>query len=527
MSRLNGLPSPRTVRTESSCSCSRAINYSKRRLCAVESLTQLRMHSECAGEQRWFNTKIDTYARQGPLPGINPLADQVEFMNNILSKGIIHPNEKGHQVYADAIFTKMLDHTYPSPMIRMDPERAKICVSEKIRFQVHESQVGLYEGAVSIDGQPFAQLGENAKEYTFHLKKMPTKPPTLKLPDIKIAFRDNPRQQREQVFNLSIDAPPLYIRYEADKPLVPDPRTGIGRQTEQQEPIRLVVQAAEDPMFMRRVTAEVYLGATLKGEANKPLMTTREEIFRERIQKITPQPPTTPTKKKCPRGLPEYKEDVIDCEPTDDMDTEPVFVEPTGAPFAMWSLVPQDCFQERELAGIPPVTTQTAIPTPVPGESMGQLEVDFDRYGKDYKDFDSPQPQQCQAECAKDPQCRAFTFSQPGAVFPGGHCWLKNTIPPATPRTGFISGAKSATPPVPGEVPAFEIDFDRFGMDYQDFDSPQPQHCQAQCAGDPQCKAFTFSQSGAVFPEAHCWLKHSVPPKTPRTGFVSGTKPVP
>jgi hypothetical protein len=76
----------------------------------------------------------------------------------------------------------------------------------------------------------------------------------------------------------------------------------------------------------------------------------------------------------------------------------------------------------------------------------GEFEPNTDRFGNDYKDFDITRAEQCQAECGKDAQCQAFSFSEAGALFPKGHCWLKDRLPPPTARMGFTSGAKPATP---------------------------------------------------------------------------------
>ncbi|TLY30046.1 MAG: hypothetical protein E6K63_03150 [Nitrospirae bacterium] len=43
--------------------------------------------------------------------------------------------------------------------------------------------------------------------------------------------------------------------------------------------------------------------------------------------------------------------------------------------------------------------------------SPWKIESLFDRLGRGYRGFDSPQVQQCQAACANDPQCKAFTFA--------------------------------------------------------------------------------------------------------------------
>jgi hypothetical protein len=221
--------------------------------------------------------------------------------------------------------------------------------------------------------------------------------------------------------------------------------------------------------------------------------------------------------------LPKYKEEILDCEL--DVGGEPSLpeIEISKEAFYLWSVVPQDCFQEARMTGIRAIKAPGAV-SPVPSEATaGQFETNFDRFGMDYEDFESPNPLECQAACGGDVKCLAFAFSQPGGLFPTGHCWLKNGVPPPTPRSGFISGAKPLVKQAPrGEL---EMNTDRFGSDYKDFDSPKATQCRDECVNDAQCQAFTFSEAGALFPTGHCWLKDRLPPPTARMGFISGAKP--
>ena len=67
---------------------------------------------------------------------------------------------------------------------------------------------------------------------------------------------------------------------------------------------------------------------------------------------------------------------------------------------------------------------------------------------------------------------------------------------------------------------------DRPGSDYKNFDlnSPDPSLCQQACAGDPNCKAFTFVKPGIQGPNARCWLKNTVPAPVSNTCCTSGVK---
>lgn len=71
-----------------------------------------------------------------------------------------------------------------------------------------------------------------------------------------------------------------------------------------------------------------------------------------------------------------------------------------------------------------------------------------------------------------------------------------------------------------------EYDTDRPGMDYKNFDLPSsdPNLCVNACAGDPQCKAFTYVKPGIQGPNARCWLKNSVPASRQSPCCISGIK---
>jgi lysophospholipase L1-like esterase len=64
-------------------------------------------HGECAGGERWVNTIEDAIVRQGPYGiGFNPNCGG-GIRDCIMSYGALHPNEKGHQAYSNAIAEKM------------------------------------------------------------------------------------------------------------------------------------------------------------------------------------------------------------------------------------------------------------------------------------------------------------------------------------------------------------------------------------------------------------------------------------
>ena len=65
---------------------------------------------------------------------------------------------------------------------------------------------------------------------------------------------------------------------------------------------------------------------------------------------------------------------------------------------------------------------------PPPGWSGTTWEPDIDRAGSDYTSFDlqAPRPELCRDRCLGEPQCRAFTYVNPGVQGQQARCWLKN-----------------------------------------------------------------------------------------------------
>lgn len=71
-----------------------------------------------------------------------------------------------------------------------------------------------------------------------------------------------------------------------------------------------------------------------------------------------------------------------------------------------------------------------------------------------------------------------------------------------------------------------ELDTDRLGSDFRDFDLPLalPELCQTICATDINCKAWTYVKPGYQGQRARCWLKNSVPNPSHDTCCISGVK---
>ena len=99
-------------------------------------------------------------------------------------------------------------------------------------------------------------------------------------------------------------------------------------------------------------------------------------------------------------------------------------------------------------------------PQPKAGCTSGQkppvartlsIEPSTDRLGADYRIFDlaAPNVEPCRRACADDPRCAAYTYADPGLVSPQPRCFLKKAAPPARPKAGCTSGARSGPPITP------------------------------------------------------------------------------
>jgi hypothetical protein len=74
---------------------------------------------------------------------------------------------------------------------------------------------------------------------------------------------------------------------------------------------------------------------------------------------------------------------------------------------------------------------------------VGELEYSIDRYGGDYKSFETkpdPKGKACADACHAETQCRAWTYRRPGYGATVARCFLKETIKPPRRRPCCISG---------------------------------------------------------------------------------------
>jgi len=80
---------------------------------------------------------------------------------------------------------------------------------------------------------------------------------------------------------------------------------------------------------------------------------------------------------------------------------------------------------------------------------------------------------------------------------------------------------------LPGIVPArAQTAFDRPGGDYLNtpVTSGDPEDCALLCERDRRCRSWSFSYPDVEGAPAVCWLKNTVPPRTPANCCISGVR---
>ena len=74
---------------------------------------------------------------------------------------------------------------------------------------------------------------------------------------------------------------------------------------------------------------------------------------------------------------------------------------------------------------------------------VGETEYSIDRYGGDYKAFETkadPKGKACADACKAEQRCRAWTYRRAGYGTTAPHCYLKESIKPPHHRPCCISG---------------------------------------------------------------------------------------
>jgi hypothetical protein len=106
---------------------------------------------------------------------------------------------------------------------------------------------------------------------------------------------------------------------------------------------------------------------------------------------------------------------------------------------------PAMCYLKRDV--VPPVTSNCCV-SGVRGAGViepqsGGVEYSIDRYGGDYRSFETPADptgKACAEACQSENKCRAWTYRRPGYGTPAARCYLKETIKPPRRRPCCVSG---------------------------------------------------------------------------------------
>ena len=188
-----------------------------------------------------------------------------------------------------------------------------------------------------------------------------------------------------------------------------------------------------------------------------------------------------------------------------------------GARCVAWSFSDGTCFLKEVVPNWVPRWYRTSVGTsglnPNRDGSGRVPNAGWDLAGPDYATRTLGAHADCATACSRDARCRAATSEPPGAA--GVVCHFKDFVPPPYPRSGWRAIIKRG----------LEMDTDRWGSDLRSFDIPEhaPEKCQAQCAAETGCRAWSFAIPKTGVP-GRCYLKNAVPATTPKLGIISGRR---
>lgn len=78
--------------------------------------------------------------------------------------------------------------------------------------------------------------------------------------------------------------------------------------------------------------------------------------------------------------------------------------------------------------------------------------------------------------------------------------------------------------PAPLAIAAVNDGVDRRGSDYRSFEARGAAQCAATCAGERQCRAWTWTRPAAPEAQGRCWLKDDAPAPAKSACCISGVK---
>ncbi len=191
---------------------------------------------------------------------------------------------------------------------------------------------------------------------------------------------------------------------------------------------------------------------------------------------------------------------------------------------------------EDQRSGIPGVSGIRKVPanvslafSPLRSGAPDVIEIlpDTDFYGNDYDKLISVTSERCKLSCAGDQNCKAFTWA-PSSTRPEiGNCYLKSAAPIKTRYVGLISGLRrTASYRRRAQQNAVQLlpNTDFYGNDYQKLEKVGVSTCQLSCAGDGQCRAFTWAPFTTDPKLGNCYLKDQANDSSAKVGLVSGLK---
>jgi len=149
-------------------------------------------------------------------------------------------------------------------------------------------------------------------------------------------------------------------------------------------------------------------------------------------------------------------------------------------------------------------------PRPVPNGRFTE-EYGYDQPGADLRDLRTDDLASCQAACAADSRCAAYTFNSRDR-----RCYLKSEERPRIRRSDCVTGVREGAG---GGLSARE-GYNLEGGDYTSVFLRSLGECQDACRRDARCLAYTYNTRDQM-----CYLKDRIGTYSARRDTVSGEKP--
>ncbi len=159
--------------------------------------------------------------------------------------------------------------------------------------------------------------------------------------------------------------------------------------------------------------------------------------------------------------------------------------------------------------------TRLGAQASAPEPRIVQPEVNWERPGGDYGVVDvGDDPAGCQALCARDERCAAFSYVARTAQGAGPRCYLKRIVPPRVYNPCCVSGVKFDA------NAGFDVDdgTDRPGGDVQSWKVGSAIECRNICQqSGAWCVAFAHDKGAGM-----CYLKNRYGGRQRAPGWASG-----